>query len=449
MIKLGEEQIQALNLIKSFIKESPNIAFSLTGAAGTGKTLCIGHLIEWIESCGYLYTLCAPTHKAALVLKEYTHRNTNTLHKLLSLSPNIQILELDFRELEFVTSRVSNIIPYKGIVICDEASMINDDLFDLLIEKVSERDSKIIFISDPAQLLPVKQENKAKVYSLEDSYFLTKIYRQSDKNSILPILQELREHEIGELINCPGDDGALIVDNDLKEFLGKAINEIEIAISTKNILHSKILAYTNRRVELYNLAVRKKIFDDDVEYHKDEILTAYENGTYNNVNYYNSMDYIIVKEPEFVTKILPNFGPINGWNIVLYDQYEDKNFNVFLISKSNSDLALSALGATIEQLRLQAIQNKKSRNSYIYWKKYYQLIESFATPINLFYDNRVVKKKSFDYGYASTVHKSQGSSYDNIFVDIKNIKTCKDDLVRRQLQYVALSRTRKDAFVLQ
>ena len=161
------------------------------------------------------------------------------------------------------------------------------------------------------------------------------------------------------------------------------------------------------------------------------------------------MDYIIVKEPEFVTKILPNFGPINGWNIVLYDQYEDKNFNVFLISKSNSDLALSALGATIEQLRLQAIQNKKSRNSYIYWKKYYQLIESFATPINLFYDNRVVKKKSFDYGYASTVHKSQGSSYDNIFVDIKNIKTCKDDLVRRQLQYVALSRTRKDAFVLQ
>ena len=171
MITLGKEQEDALNKIEDFIKNSKNIAFSLTGAAGTGKTLCIGHLIDWIEDNGYLYTLCAPTHKAALVLKQYTERTTNTLHKLLSLSPNIQILDLDLRELHFITSKPCDNIPYHGVVICDEASMINDDLFDLLIEKVSERHTKIIFISDPAQLLPVKQQQKSKVYNLKDSYF--------------------------------------------------------------------------------------------------------------------------------------------------------------------------------------------------------------------------------------------------------------------------------------
>ena len=448
---LSKEQQNGLDKIKDFISFSKNIAFSLTGAAGTGKTLCIKHLIEWIEQYGYLYTLCAPTHKAALVLKKYTERETNTIHRLLSLSPNIQILELDLRELEFITSKPCNNIPYNGIVICDEASMINDDLFDLLIEKVSERNTKIIFVSDSAQLLPVKQQQKSKVYKLEDSYTLTKIYRQSEKNSILPILQELREHEIGNLVNCPGEEGALIVDDDLKKFLERAINEIKIEINTKDILHTKIVAYTNKRIELYNQAVRKQIFNNDLEYNKDEILTAYENGTFEGIQYYNSMDYIITKEPEKVTKKLPHFTEVIGWNIRLYDQYLDAEFTVFILSKDNPEELFLSLGATIENLRLKAIEakSKKLRNSYIYWKKYYELSESFATPIDLSYEKRVIKKKSFDYGYASTVHKSQGSSYDNIFVDMRNIRTCKDDLVRRQLQYVALSRTRKDVFVLQ
>ena len=451
MIILGTEQEDALNKIEKFIASSKNIAFSLTGAAGTGKTLCIKYLIDWIEDNGYLYTLCAPTHKAALVLKKYTERETNTIHSLLSLSPNIQILELDLRELEFITSKPCNNIPYNGIVICDEASMINDDLFDLLIEKVSDRNTKIIFVSDSAQLLPVKQHRKSKVYKLEDSYVLTKIYRQSEKNSILPILQELREHEMGQLVDCPGEEGKLIVDNDLKKFLEKAINEIKVCINTKNILYTKIVAYTNKRVELYNQAVRKQLFNNDLEYNKDEILTAYENGTCDGIPYYNSMDYIIVGTPQKVTKEIPHFTNVIGWNLKLYDQYLNSEFTIFILSKDNNEQTFIELASTIEHIRLKAIEakSKKLKSSGLYWRIYYEIIDSFTTPVDLFFDNRVVKKKSFDYGYASTVHKSQGSSYDNIFVDMKNIKICKDDLVRRQLQYVAMSRTRSDVYILQ
>ncbi len=452
MIKLGEEQEEALNLIKSFIKESKNDAFSLTGSAGTGKTLCTKYLIEWLEDSSIMYSLCAPTHKAALVLKQYTERNTNTLHRLLALSPNIQILDLDLRELQFVTSRTSsNNIPYNGVVICDEASMINDDLFDLLIEKVSERNTKIIFISDPAQLLPVKQQKKSKVYSLKDSYFLSKIYRQSDKNPILPILQRLRSTEISKLDNCSGEDGKLIVDDDMKNFLKKAVNEVKIAINSKNILHTKITAYTNKRVELYNKAVRKFIFNNDLEYNKDEILTAYENGECCGYEYFNSMDYIIMSEPYKVLRYLPHFKEVLGFDITLYDQYENSEIKIFIISRDNPESTFEELAGTIENIRLTAIEAKKRklRTSGKYWKMYYELIHSFASPIDLFFDNRLIRKKSFDYGYCTTVHKSQGSSYDNIFVDMRNIKTCTDNLVRRQLQYVALSRTRKDIYILQ
>lgn len=451
MIELGKEQKDALNKIKEFITKSNNIAFSLTGPAGTGKTLCTKYLIEWIEDNGILYSLCAPTHKAALVLKQYTDRNSITLHKLLSLSPNIQLLDLDFRELQFITSKPLSEIPYKGVVICDEASMINNDLFDLLIEKVTLKESKIIFISDPCQLLPVKQNNIAKVYTLPDSFQLTKIYRQSDKNPILPILQELRSHEIGRFTDCQGEDGKLIVHDDIKVFLEKALDEVKVTINTKNILNSRITAYTNKRVELYNAAVRKVLFGDSKQYHKNEILTAYENGSLEGINYYNSMDYIIIDEPIEITKFLPNFGEIKGFNILLYDQYENNTFKIFMLSKDNSELAFEALAGTIEQIRLTAVnaKKKKLRSSGLYWKMYYELMDSFTTPINLFFDNRLIRKKSFDYGYATTVHKLQGSSFNNIFVDVRNLKSCKDDLVRRQLEYVALSRARKNVFILQ
>ena len=448
---LGDEQQQAFNSIVEFFLHSKNTAFSLTGSAGTGKSFMTSYIIDWIEDHSCNYTLCAPTHKAALVMRQYTKRNANTLHRLLALSPNIDILELDLRDLHFVTSKVTDNIPYHGIVICDEASMISDDLFDLLIEKVSDRDSKILFCSDSKQLLPVKQQHYSKVYNLPDSFELTKIWRQSDESALAPILEELRLHEIHDLVSNEGSEGSLIVESEMKKFLEEALSEIKIAIETRNVLHTKITAYTNRRIELYNQAVRKYLWPIDREYHIGEILTAYENGECEGEEYWNSMDYIITEEPIETTRVLPNFYAIKGWDIRLYDPYGDYEFNIFILSRNNPEQDFEALSGVLERLRIQGIEAKKKKlsNSYKYWQKYYELLNSFTSPINLYYDGRLIRKKSFDYGYACTTHKLQGSSLDNIFVDMRNIRTCKDDLVRRQLQYVALSRTRKDAYVLQ
>ena len=65
--ELGEEQLQALSLIKDFIKNSKDIAFSLCGSAGTGKTTLEKEIIDYLNEEWIDYSLCAPTHKAALV----------------------------------------------------------------------------------------------------------------------------------------------------------------------------------------------------------------------------------------------------------------------------------------------------------------------------------------------------------------------------------------------
>ena len=450
--ELGEEQLQALSLIKDFIKNSKDTAFSLCGSAGTGKTTLEKEIIDYLNDEWIDYSLCAPTHKAALVMRQTTREDAITLHKLLALSPNVEILDLDFRELQFRTSHVVNAIMPESVIICDEASMINDDLFDLLIQKCQAKKAKIIFLSDSKQLNPVKSRRCSKVYDLPNQFELTKIYRQSSESALTDLLQALRQHKLGHLDSKFAEAGSLVVTSDMKEFLGAAKEQFLKAIDERNILQTKIAAYTNTRVALFNQAMRKFIWNDDKPYHKGEFLTAYENADFEGTMFYNSMDYIIDNEPEESTYELPHFCcKVKGYLLDLWDSYDKYSKEVIILSKNNPAEIFDNLAGTLEAIRIRAIESKQhsSYKASLYWKQYYELLHSFVTPVPLIYDERVIRKKSFDYGYASTSHKLQGSSYENIFVDLRNINSCSDEVIKRQLQYVALSRTRHDAYVLQ
>ena len=450
--ELGEEQLQALSLIKDFIKNSKDIAFSLCGSAGTGKTTLEKEIIDYLNEEWIDYSLCAPTHKAALVMRQTTREDAITLHKLLSLSPNVEILDLDFRELEFRTSKVVNAIIPKSVIICDEASMINDDLFDLLIKKCSDKKAKIIFLSDSKQLNPVKSRRCSKVYDLPNQFELTHIYRQAKESALTPLLAALREHKLGHLDSKQGEAGSLIVTSNMKEFLDAAKVQFLEAIDKRNILQTKVAAYTNTRVALFNQAIRKFLWADDAPYHKGEFLTSYENADFEGTMFYNSMDYVVANDPEEVTMELPHFyTKVKGYLLDLWDAYDKFTKECFILSKDNPQSTFEQLASALEAIRFKAIDAKQvsSFKASLYWKQYYELLHSFVTPIPLVYEGRVVRKKSFDYGYASTSHKLQGSTYDTIFVDLRNINTCSDEVVKKQLQYVALSRTRTDAYVLQ
>lgn len=443
-IILSEEQSQAIEKVKEFLN-SKEIAFSITGAAGTGKTSIMNYLYDELKN-ELPIRFCAPTHKAKLVLQRATNQEAITLHSLLALTPNLDIFDLDFRDLLFKSNSTKMEIPRYGLVICDEASMINDDLFKILIQKCSERNTKICFISDPAQLMPVKSDNISLVYQLPYHFNLSKIYRQSDKNALMGTLETLRDVSIDEFNTCIGEEGSLFCESNSTTFLANYIKHLKKAISNSDILETKLAAYTNARVNQFNRIIKNALFKD--EYNKFEFLTGCENFEFGDLKFYNSMDYIICSDPVKKDIAIPYFGTLPGWDIELYDPADDVSEHVSILSKDVSEDYRFSLACTIEDLRLNAIKDK-SRNKAKKWGMYYRLIKSFATPFDLLVDGRIIKKQTFVEGYACTVHRLQGSTYNNIFVDMKNINTCVDDRVRRQLQYVALSRTISDAYILQ
>ena len=263
---LGTEQQEAVNKILKWLRVKSKISFSLVGAAGTGKSFLVSQLLFKLNKN---YVLCAPTHKAALVMRNYCGVEAITLHSLLSLSPNLNIEKFDITKLLFEVTKKPNQIPAHGLVICDEASMINDDLFDLIIQKCKALHTKILFVSDKAQLLPVESTKYSKVYTNSDeSFTLTKIYRQSEDNCLMPILSELRTKELSNIENATSKDGNITLYTDIKDYCKICAELFTKAIKDKNILYVKACAFTNKRVFNYNKIIQRYIWNDTELYHK-------------------------------------------------------------------------------------------------------------------------------------------------------------------------------------
>jgi len=451
MIELGEQQKEGLNYVFDFIN-SNKVAFSLTGYAGTGKSLLTQYIVKYLEENNKNYVLCAPTHKAKLILERFTERSAYTLHKLLSLSPNIEIINLDFRDLRFSVNQKLDSFPTNGYVICDESSMVNDPLFDLMEERAIKYNSKIIFVGDIGQIMPVNNGKISKVFNLEDNFTLTKIYRQLDGSGLSEVLIKSREQIIPHFDDSVGENGSLLCYNNPKDFFIEAIPYFKKSIEEQDILECKFYSYTNKRADSLNSKMKEILFGDKQEYYKGEMISCFDNLTFNSYDYSNSMEYFITKEPVKIDINIPGFIALPGYRLSLYDSSMNSENDILIISNKVDNKYLTSLAMYIDDIRVKAIRAKQRKDFWgakKYWKMYYQVIGSFTTPKDLIFDERLVRKKSFIGGYATTFHRSQGSSINNTFLDMSSIYICRDKEEMRQLQYVGLSRSRNNVHILQ
>lgn len=116
----------------------------LTGGPGTGKTLTINAIIQCINyiNPGADIVLTAPTGRAAKRMSEMTGISAMTIHRLLGLRANW----------EYVNEDISLEADY---VIVDESSMIDHNLFHILLKAVYEAGASLILVGDKDQLPPV------------------------------------------------------------------------------------------------------------------------------------------------------------------------------------------------------------------------------------------------------------------------------------------------------
>lgn len=413
--KLNEQQESALNLIiNDFININKFQTFTLNGYAGTGKTSIINLVEQYLLLAGKSVLFCSPSNKANIILKKKTiFSPVITIHRLLNLKPFIPLEDFSLDNLEFIVdeeAKKSSII--YDYVIVDESSMINDDLYDYLLEAIGS--TKVIFMGDSAQIRPVKQDSKSKCLTASGlSYQLTMVERTNSK-SILKILTQIRS---GKKIILE-DNKDYTITNNPKVFRNYGVKYFKQLSEDENVC--RVLCGTNARVKLFNEYYHKKLFPDSTaEYNVGEPLTSYQ-GKYE--FFTNGMDAII-KEIEQIALV------INDIEYKAYKVLLTNSGTITIISKDND---FSDIPSYIEKLI--------SENETL--AEYYDFINNHYFPDSIKNSSKkVIIKKGYDFGYAITVHKSQGSTYTNAMIDLVSFRAFKENKdFYREMLYVAFSR---------
>ena len=470
---LNDQQKSALSTLESFVKSSDPV-ITLSGYAGTGKTTIAGIFYEWLKrKIDAPIIFSAPTHRANAVTRQKTPgAKVMTLQSLLGLRPDIDITEVDFnlRSLKFAQAGDVK-MPDGSIIFIDESSMIQDSLYDLLQTVAAEKGSQIIYMGDKGQLRPVKSRNISKVFTENEAaqIQLTKVERTGDN----PILKESTRVRNGEGlsyktdINENGQGVQYSNDNStIRAFVKQMIDEMD---SSKDPLHFRILAATNDLVYAYNNAYRTlKYGRRPAQIYEGELLMGYANklfdkntGTYKLIN---SGDYIVktVTPTQLRFNLIKENGEselitMEGYNLTLKDAIDNSanTFDIGIVSNFEENEKIIKVKDHIDYLwsaRKRALADGNRSLAASYLSNINALNGQINTMKNITdADGNLKIAKSLDYGYAHTIHKSQGGTYSKVLMIDDSIETFGPDSksnkeVREELRYVAVSRAKN--FVL-
>jgi len=169
----------------------------ITGGPGVGKTTIVRGIVNLFDRGAKTIELAAPTGRAAKRLSESTGREARTIHRLLEYQPQSGTFE---RGPEHPIDA--------QLVIVDEASMIDIDLFRALVQALSPG-TRLVLVGDIDQLpsvgpgavlADVIESGTAEVIRLGE------IFRQAAQSQIVVSAHEINQGRLPELMPPAGDD---------------------------------------------------------------------------------------------------------------------------------------------------------------------------------------------------------------------------------------------------
>jgi len=376
---------------------------SVTGQAGTGKTTIMKKVYEAFINAGHSVALAAPTGKAAKRIAEATGIDAMTLHRLLEFTHPGDPDPKTGKVIGVSVPRRNreNRLEYT-VVLVDEASMINQELYRDLIDALPPG-GVIRFFGDVNQLPPIEQRDDYKKMPspfsklLKDfpSVMLTNIYRQGEGSGVVKNGHRILHGMVPQQF----DDFKLIIGRPhLPNTLIELIKNEGIDF---NSLDNQIITPTNKgwigQVAL-NQAIQKLLKGDQMY---EAVLMPREKWDKNDL-FVVTGDKVIWKKNEY------NLGIFNGETGIIKDLDND------CVTVDFGDRVVSVPP----------------------WIEY-------TTPDGQIkgYDPRV----NIYLAYALTTHSCQGSEYQHVVYVMD--RSCWGLLIRGNF-YTAVSRARKKAWVI-
>lgn len=374
---------------------------ALTGLAGTGKTSAANGIAKIYD--GLKVIAVALSGKASVRLSEATGIEAKTIHRALEYAGKTFGFNKD-NKLE------------ADVIIIDEATMINGSIFLSLLEAIPAG-AKVLIMGDIQQLTPI---GNCHVFAdilnsnVIPSVRLTEIHRQAMRSGIIPTSIKIAKQEqlfdanhtgnqiVGELLDMEMD-----IHFSNEEVFDAVIKKFKTEFSkTKNILETQIICPMKNRglLNCYNINTEIQKMVNSI---KDDVFIEVSCGKKKNES-----------ENE-------NETPINS-QLVYKIGIGDK-----VINTKNNYFAVDADGDSTPVFNGN-IGIVKS-------------IEEDVCVVDFVGIGEVAlsskETKSLELAYAITIHKSQGSGFDDVIVAIDDESN--GLLNNAEILYTAITRARK------
>jgi exodeoxyribonuclease-5 len=424
--------------------------FVLSGYAGTGKTYLSRHLLQQVDQLGYCWTVVAPTHKAVGVLRQQLAWAAlqptwypSTIHRLLRLKLRRQGDLERCEETEQTAAALENL----GLVLVDEASMVDSTLLEITLRCAHPFRTRLVFVGDPAQLPPVG-EPQSPVFAMTRAHSVSLKEVVRHQGPVLKLATGLRQGQLPcrqpPALPLVRDAQGQVAAVSRREWLAAAQAALRRGAELDNPDHARILCYTNRALEQLVPLARRAIHGemaDQLPVLPGEVLItrsavmapacrAGEEAA-------EEPDMLLGSNRELVVRdVLPercdlaDFGVGHGDGLsapvidTLSAEVEagESRLTLRLLPPAGST-ARHELDALLRQLRQQARDAGKQAGRAL-WRRYFLVRDAFA---------------SLGPAAVLTVHRSQGSTFSEVFV-AGDVFWPSDEVLRRQLVYVAVSR---------
>lgn len=386
----------------------------ISGPGGVGKTFLMGYLIDkilpqYFDTCALMgikpefdeVIMTATTNKAADVLWQSTGRPTSTIHSFMNLK-----VQDDYSTGKSVITKTRNWKVHSNkIIFIDECSMVDRSLLSMVRE--GTMNCKIIWVGDHCQLAPIFEPISPIYNGKLPFYELTEPMRTNNPDLQALNLQLRETVETGVFKPIKVVPGVIdLLDSDQME-------QKVISVFGGGNTQSRVLAYTNNRVIDYNQFIR------DIR----QVKSTYVVGE----------RLINNSAVQFST------GMLSVEAEVTIDKLSDKTVMIEI----EPEVELECWVADISgHERFTDVNLPADKDHYNQLIKYYQKAKRWNKYFEL--KNNFPDLRQPD---AATVHKSQGSTYDSVLIDLSNISTCHNPNQAARMLYVAFSRARHNVFM--
>lgn len=416
------EQEKIIEKLSEFILSgNDRKVFLLCGYAGTGKTSLISALVRTMEQLERKTVLLAPTGRAAKVFSHHSGKSAHTIHKCIYRQKSI----MDSSTFTLAENRMQN-----TLFIVDEASMISNDamsgaggLLDDLIEFVySGPGCSMLLLGDTAQLPPVGEFlSPALTESYMRSMFLdvtatqlTQVMRQLSESGILynatMLRQRIDEEETYDppQITLKGFDDICSVHGE------ELIEAIESCYDKAGVDDTIILCRSNKRANVYNEGIRRRILYREEELCRGELLMIVKN------NYFwreelGKEDKTLLEKLDFIANgDMAEIIRVNGTEEMYGFRFADVTLSLIDYEDCEIDVKIMLDTLTSESPSLTREENERLFAAV--WEDYPE-IRSKRKRMELIRKNPYYNALQVKYGYAITCHKAQGGEWKRVFID--------------------------------